>query len=519
MAVRGYPATTMSPFTILLIAVVATAVGVAFGYYLRYIVAAGKKGSIELEIKQMMLEAKEKAKKIEEETEKELKEKKKEVEKELKEKEEFVKKTESRILDREAFLDKREENVEKEVEQVKKKIEEVHAVKARVDELKAQTDKELERVAGLSKEDAKQELISRLEKDSEQDLVVRAQKLEQFAQEKLERKAQEILTTCIHRLGNAVTTDVLTTSITLPSEEIKGKIIGKEGRNIRTFERATGVDVLVDDTPGLITLSCFDPVRRQIARVALENLILDGRIQPAKIEEMVQKATEEINRIIKEKGEQAAYEAGVLGLDPRVLMIVGRLHFRTSYGQNVLQHSVEMAHIAGMLAEELGADVQIAKAGALVHDIGKAVDHDVQGTHVEIGRRILQKFGVDERIIKAMQSHHEEYPYETPESIIVQVADAISGGRPGARRDSVENYLKRLQGLEDIANSFEGIEKSYAISAGREVRIFVRPQEVSDMQARELARNIATRIEQEMKYPGEIKVAVIRENRAVEFAR
>lgn len=509
----------MSPLTILLIAVVAAGTGLAAGYYLRYIVAAGKKGSMELEIKQMMLEAKEKAKQVEEEAEKEAKDRKKEVDKEVKEKEDFIKKAESRILDREAFLDKREENVEKEVEEVKKKIEEVHVVKARVDELKTQTDKELERVAGLSKEDAKQELLRRLETESEQDLVVRAQKLEQFGQEQLERKAKDILTTAIHRLGNAVTTDVLTTSITLPSEEIKGKIIGKEGRNIRTFERATGVDVLVDDTPGLITLSCFDPVRRQIARVALENLILDGRIQPAKIEEGVVKATDEINRIIKEKGEQAAYEAGVLGLDPRVLMIVGRLHFRTSYGQNVLTHSIEMAHIAGMLAEELGADVQIAKAGALVHDIGKAVDHDVQGTHVEIGRRILQKFGVDERIILAMQSHHEEYPYETPESIIVQVADAISGGRPGARRDSVEHYLKRLQGLEDIANSFEGIEKSYAISAGREVRIFVRPQEVSDMQARELARNIATRIEQEMKYPGEIKIAVIRENRAVEFAR
>jgi len=489
------------------------------GYYLRYIVAAGKKGSMELEIKQMMLEAKEKAKKLEEEAEQKVEKKKEEFDKEVKEKEDFLKKTEGRIIDREAFLDKREQNIEAEVEQVKKKIEEVHAVKARVDAAKEETDKELARVAGLSKEEAKAELMSRLEKESEEDLVRRMAKLEQFSQEKLERRAQEILTTAIHRLGNAVTTDVLTTSINLPSEEIKGKIIGKEGRNIRAFERATGVDVLVDDTPGLITLSCFDPVRRQVARVALENLIMDGRIQPAKIEESVQKATDEINRIIKEKGEQAAYEAGVLGLDPRVLMIVGRLHFRTSYGQNVLQHSVEMAHISGILAEELGADVQIAKAGALVHDIGKAVDHDVQGTHVEIGRRILQKFGVDERIIQAMQAHHEEYPYETPESIIVQVADAISGGRPGARRDSVEHYLKRLQELEDIANSFEGIDKSYAISAGREVRIFVRPGEVSDIEARELARNVALRIEQELKYPGEIKVAVIRESRAIEVAR
>jgi len=509
----------MSPVITIIIALVTAGVGIGVGYYLRYIVAAGKKGSMELEIKQMMLEAKEKAQKIEEAAEKKAEEAKKTSEKEVKEKEEFVKKAESRVLDREAFLDKRQQDLDAEVEQVKKKIEEIHEVKARVDELKDKEDKELERVATLSKEDAKEELMNRLEKESQEDMVIRMQKLEQFGAEKLERKAQEILTTAIHRLGNAVTTDVLTTSIALPNEDIKGKIIGKEGRNIRAFERATGVDVLIDDTPGLITLSCFDPVRRQIARVALENLIIDGRIQPAKIEEQVTKATEDINRIIKEKAEEAAYEAGVMNMDPRLMLILGRLHFRTSYGQNVLQHSVEMAHISGLLAEELGADVQIARAGALLHDIGKAVDHDVQGTHVEIGRRMLQKFGVDERIIQAMQAHHEEYPYETPESIIVQVADAISGGRPGARRDSVENYLKRLQDLEDIANSFEGIDKSFAISAGREVRVFVRPQEVSDMEARELARNIALRIEQDMKYPGEIKVAVIRENRAVEFAR
>lgn len=511
--------TNMSPLLIVLSLVVAGAAGTAFGYYLRYIIAAGKRGSMELEIKQMMLEAKEKANKIEEEAEKKSKAEAAERSKEIKEKEDFVKKAESRILDREAFIDKRQQDLDKEVEHVKKKIEEVHAVKARADELLATQGKELERIAALSKDDAKNELMARIEKESQEDMVVRVQKLEQFGKEQLEKRARDILTTSIHRLGNAVTTDVLTTSIALPNEDIKGKIIGKEGRNIRAFERATGVDVLIDDTPGMITLSCFDPVRRQIARVALENLILDGRIQPAKIEESVVKATEEINRIIKEKGEQAAYEAGALGLDPRVLMIVGRLHFRTSYGQNVLAHSVEMAHIAGLLAEELGADVQVARAGALVHDIGKAVDHDVQGTHVEIGRRILQKFGTDERIIKAMQSHHEEYPYETPESIIVQVADAISGGRPGARRDSVEHYLKRLQELEDIANSFPGIEKSYAISAGREVRIFVRPEEMSDLEARDLARNVALRVEQELKYPGEIKIVVFRESRAIEYAR
>jgi len=281
----------------------------------------------------------------------------------------------------------------------------------------------------------------------------------------------------------------------------------------------SGVEVIVDDTPGAITLSSFDPVRRQVARVALENLILDGRIQPAKIEKEMEKAEQEINKIIKEKGQQAAFECGVYNLDPRITSILGRLHFRTSYGQNVLQHSVEMAHMAGVIAEELGANVAVAKAGSLLHDIGKAVDHEVSGTHVEIGRRILQKFGASEEIIKAMQAHHEEYPYETVESVIVQVADAISGARPGARRDSVENYLKRLEDLETIAKSFPGVEKAYALQAGREIRIFVTPDKISDLDAQKAAREIAVRIENELKYPGEIKVTVIRETRVIEFAR
>ncbi len=279
------------------------------------------------------------------------------------------------------------------------------------------------------------------------------------------------------------------------------------------------LEVIIDDTPGTITISAFDPVRRAIAVRALERLIQDGRIQPAKIEETVDEAKEDIGKIIKEQGEKAAYESGVINLDPRIITILGRLHFRTSYGQNVLQHSIEMAHLAGMLAEELGADQHISRAGALLHDIGKAVDHEIQGTHVEIGRRILQKFGADERITKAMQAHHEEYPYETLESIIVQTADSISGGRPGARRDSVENYLKRLSDLEGIADAFPGVEKSFAIQAGREVRVFVTPGEVNDLQAKEMAREIAKRVEQELKYPGEIKINVIRESRTVEFAR
>jgi len=337
--------------------------------------------------------------------------------------------------------------------------------------------------------------------------------------ERLEAKARNILTAVIHRLGSAVNAEVTTLSVAIPSEEVKGKIIGKEGRNIKAFERATGVDVLIDDAPDKITLSSFDPLRRHVAKVALEKLIADGRIQPAKIDEIVEKTKKEMADLIKQKGEEAAYEAGVVGLDPKLIALLGRLHFRTSYGQNVLQHSVEMAHIAGMLATELGADPDVARAGALLHDIGKAVDHEVSGTHVEIGRRILEKFAIDKRVIQAMQSHHEEYPYETPESMIVQTADAVSGGRPGARRDTVERYLERLGDLERIAASFPGVEKSYAIAAGREIRVFVNPGKVSDIAMHKMARDIATRIQEELKYPGEIKVNMIRENRVVEFAR
>ena len=338
-------------------------------------------------------------------------------------------------------------------------------------------------------------------------------------EEKLEKKAQEILTSSIHRMGNSVASDVLSTTISIPSDDIKGKIIGKEGKNIRAFEKETGVELIVDDTPGAITISSFDPIRRQIARVALEDLIIDGRIQPARIEKIVEEARGKINKITKEKGEQAVYECGIYNLDPRIVSILGRLHFRTSYGQNVPQHSIEMSHIAGILAQELGANVEIAKAGALVHDIGKAVDHEIQGTHIEIGKRILQKFGSNEDIIKAMESHHEDVPFTSLESVIVQVADSISGGRPGARRDSVENYLKRLKELEGIANSFEGIEKSYALQAGREIRIFVKPEDVSDTEAKKLAREIALKIEKDLKYPGEIKVNVIRESKTIEYAR
>ncbi len=504
---------------ILIIIIIVALGGVSFGYFLRWVISLGQRGSMELEIKKTILVAKEEAQKITESAEKKTSQRLEEIKKEEKEKGREYKKTEERLIKKEELLDKRQSDIDNEVENIKKSIEEIKKIKENTELDVKKVHTELERVSSLTSEEAKTEILSNVEKQSEEDILIKMQKLEAEGSERLERRAKDILAISIQRLASSTATNTMTTVVSIPSDDIKGKIIGKEGRNIRAFERAAGVEIIVDDTPGSIVISSFDPIRRQIARVALENLILDGRIQPAKIEDIVEKAKEEINKIIKEKGEQAVYECGIFNLDPRIVSILGRLYFRTSYGQNVLQHSIEMAHIAGMIAEELGADIAIAKAGALLHDIGKAVDHEVQGTHVEIGRRILQKFGADVEIIKAMQAHHEEYPYETIESIIVQTADSISGGRPGARRDTVENYLKRLQELEAISNSFKGVEKSYALQAGREIRIFVTPEEISDLEAKQLARDVALRVEQELKYPGEIKVNVIRESRTVEFAK
>lgn len=509
----------MSLKVLFLLLGVATLLGAVIGYVFRLLSVGARRNSIEVEVKRMLLDAREHAEKITAEAEATAREKLATAEASLQEKEEKITRAEDRVFKREEALDKKQNDLDTEIATVKSKIDEIKKIKERADALLGERAEALAQVAGLSKDQAKEQLLAEVERESDSDLMMRVQKLERDGMEKLEHRAKEILTTAIHRMGNSVAADTMATAVTIPNDEIKGKIIGKEGRNIKAFERATGCEVIIDDTPGSIVLSSYDPLRRAVARIALENLILDGRIQPAKIEETVEKAKNDVQKIIKEKGEQAAFEAGVLNLDPRLITILGRLHFRTSYGQSVLQHSVEMAHLAGMIAEELGANPAVARAGALLHDIGKALDHEVQGTHVEIGRRVLQKFGVSEEVVKAMQSHHEEYPYETPESVIVQVADAISGGRPGARRDSVENYLKRLADIEEIANSFTGVEKSYAIAAGREVRVFVKPDEMSDFAARELARNIANRIESDLKYPGEIKVLVIRETRSIEFAR
>ena len=503
----------------LLLALLAASAGIGFGYLLRLIISLGRKGSMELDIKQMELSSREEAQRIISEAETKGEEIIEKVQGEIKEREDRAKKAEDRLIKKEEFLDKRILDLDKESENIKSRAVEIHTLKERADALVLKRQTDLSKVAGLSTVEARNELLRTVEKEAEEDLLIRMQKLETEGGERFESRAREILSTVIQRLAASTAGEMMSTTVSLPSDDLKGKIIGKEGRNIKAFERATGVEVIVDDTPNAITLSSYDPVRRAVARLALENLIADGRIQPAKIEDFVANAQAETNKIIKEKGEQAALECEVYNLDPKLLAILGRLYFRSSYSQNVLNHSIEMSHLAGMIAGEIGANVQVAKAGALLHDIGKALDHEVSGTHVEIGRRILQKFNVSEEVIKAMQAHHGEYPYETIESVIVQTSDAISGARPGARRDNIEHYLKRLEDLESIALSYDGVEKAYALQAGREIRVFVLPEKVSDFEAKKMARDIAIRIEGELKYPGEIKVNVIREARSIEFAR
>lgn len=478
------------------------------GYAIRTLVSQVKQKSIDLDIKNKELTAREHARSILEKAEARAEE----LRNEYKSKEEY-------LLKKEALIDARQKDVETENHRLKNLDTAYYKKTEELKEKEASITTEIERIAGMSADDVKTMLEERIEKQYATDLLVRIRKLEEYARETLGNRAREIIVDTIERMASSVVQEVTTTTISIPNDEVKGKIIGKEGRNIRSFERAAGVEIIIDDTPGSIVISSFDPIRRQVARVALENLILDGRIQPAKIEEFIENAQANINKITKEKGEWAVHELGIYNLDPRIVGILGRLWFRTSYGQNVLQHSVEMARMAAMMAEELGADVMIAKAGALVHDIGKALDHEITGTHIEIGIRLLRKFGADERIIDAMKSHHGDYPHASIESVIVTSVDALSGGRPGARRDTLENYLKRLGELEEIANRFPGVEKSYALSAGREIRVFVHPHHINDMQAHALAREIVESIEQELKYPGEIKVTVIREERIIEFAR
>lgn len=493
--------------------------GVGFGYLLRQTIAAQRKNSAELIVKKSLLDAKTQSQEIVLDAKNKAADIVEEASKEVKKREAELRKFDERLGHKEELLEKKTADLDRENEAIKSKVEKIKEIQEELANQELVKQKELEKISGLSQEEAKNILIASVEKTEGENLLERLRKLELQGEKRLELKARDILAAIIQRIASSTASEVTTTNVAIPSDDLKGKIIGKEGRNIRSLERAAGVEIIVDDTPGTIIISSFDPVRRHIAKTALEDLIIDGRIQPARIEEAVEKAKSQIEKIMKDAAEAACYEVGIFDLDQRLLQLLGRLKFRTSYGQNVLQHSIEMAHLSGMLASELQGNVAIAKKGALLHDIGKAVDHEIQGTHVEIGRRILQKFGVDNAVIQAMQSHHEEYPYETLESIIVQTADAVSASRPGARRDTVENYLKRLQDLEAIANSFEGVVKAYAIQAGREIRIFVSPDKVTDVEAKKMARSIADRIEQELKYPGEIKVHVIRENRVLEYAR
>lgn len=489
------------------------------GFYLRHLQAYTKKTSIEFEIKEKLVEAEKKAIDIQERAENKANKIEEEAKIERKNQEEKLETRESHLIRREEVIDNRQIDLDSQRELLQGKVEEIKALKLRLDERKNEIDKKLEEVAGLTIEDAYSKLIKKIELERASDLQARLQKIERLGSEYFEEKAKNILLSAIHRVGNNIPSNIMIAHVEISKDDLKGKIIGKEGRNIRAFERITGVDVLVDDTPGYIVLSSFDPIRREIARVAMEELLEDGRIQPAKIEEVVEKARKEVAKVIKEMGEKACYDANVPNLHPDLVSILGRLHFRTSYGQNVLWHSVEMAHLAAIIAEEVGADIAVSRAGALLHDIGKTVSHEVAGTHVEIGIRILQKYQVDEKVILAMRAHHEEYPYETLESIIVQVADAISGGRPGARSDSVENYIKRLTDLETIATTSKGVLKAFAIAAGREIRVIVNPETLSDFETHVLARNIANDIEGKLHYPGEIKVHVIRETRVISYAR
>ena len=504
---------------LVLIGVIALAIGSILGYLARQSIAKKQVGTIEAKLEKMTEEAKREAKDVVIKAKDKAIKILEEAKREQKEREQQIMLLEDRLERKEQNLDTKTQEVEKKYADILEKAEKVKEIKEQLTQLQAQKLAELERVANLTQEQAKEELLAQVEKEEESVLLERMRKLEQEGKEELEKKARDILTLSMQRYSASQAAEITTSSVTLPSDDLKGRIIGKEGRNIKTLEKLTGVEVIVDDTPGAIVISAFDPIRRQIAKVALEKLMSDGRIQPARIEDAVEKSKEEITEKIGEAGKAAVYDTGVAGLDPKLIKILGRLSFRTSYGQNVLLHSLEVAHLAATIAGEIGADANLAKKAGLLHDIGKAVTHEVQGSHVEIGKMILQKFNVSEDVIKTMQAHHEEYPYESLESVIVQVADQISGARPGARKDTLEAYLKRLEELEKVANSFEGVEKSYAIQAGREIRIFVQPEKLDDLAAKKLARQIADKVQQELQYPGEIKVTVIRETRTIEYAR
>lgn len=430
-----------------------------------------------------------------------------------------IRQTENRLAERETNLDKKLDQIDERAEKLRKNETEVEKLKNEVMEIRVRQTEKLEKIAKLSRKEAEEKLLSLAEKSMTQDMVNLVAKLQKNAVEDAEERAQTILVSAMERISSEVTADRTVTALKLPDDEMKGRIIGKEGRNIQAIQRATGVDVLVDDTPGMVVLSSFDPVRRQVARLSLELLMKDGRINPARIEEVVEKAQREIDKEINRAGEDAAREVGLSGLPREMLRLLGELKFRTSYGQNVLKHSTEMANIAGLIAEEIGANVKIAKTAALFHDVGKAVTHKIEGKHAQIGAELAEKYGMDTRVVNAIAAHHDDIEATTPEAIIVKITDAMSAARPGVRNAAAENFAERMRELENVATSFDGIDKAYAISAGREIRVIVKPERVDDLSAIKMARDIADKIESTMQYPGVIKVNIIRETRAEEYAK
>lgn len=498
--------------------VVGCVVGSAIGYWYRKQVAAKTTGSAEAKAEQIIQEAKSKTQELllqaKDKSIKFLEEAKRE---EAERRQDLVQ-TQRRLEKRESMFDEKLLDLENKQVKLQNKAKEIEKIKEDIGALKQTQVVQLEKVAGMDKAAAVVLLEQRVEEESKDALLSRLRKLQEQGAEELDRKAKELMTVIIQRCSTSHAAETTTTNVQLTSDEMKGRIIGKEGRNIKRIEELTGVEILIDDTPQTIVVSGFSPIRRHLAKRALEMLMEDGRIHPSRIEDCVERAKKDLALDIKKAGEDTMYEVGITGFDPKLVSILGRLKYRTSYGQNVLRHSVEVAFLAAMLAEHLGADVSVARKGGLLHDIGKSVDHEVQGTHPEIGRDIAKKFGLSDEIIAPILHHHDDYP-PTLEAVIVKAADAISGSRPGARKDTYENYIHRLEELENVALSFQGVDKVYAIQAGREVRVFVRPDQIDDYNANKLAKDIALKIEQELKYPGEIRVTVIRETRVIEYAR
>lgn len=498
-------------------------VAFVIGYLFRKYLVESKIASVESEAKRILEEAEKEAEAKKREALLEAKEEvlklRNEMEKESRERRSELQRLERRLVQKEETLDRKVDLIEKKEEMLNRKESEIEATKAKLSEIYNRQISELERISGMNSEEAKQMLLSGIEKEIQHEAAMLIKEIENKAREEGEKRARDIISLAIQRCAADHVAETTVAVIPLPSDEMKGRIIGREGRNIRAFETLTGIDLIIDDTPEAVILSGFDPIRREVARIALEKLIVDGRIHPARIEEMVDKAQKEVDIQIREAGEQATFETGVHGLHPELVTLLGRLKFRTSYGQNVLKHSIEVAHLAGLMAAEIGADIQTAKRAGLLHDIGKAVDHEVEGPHVAIGVELAKKYRESQEVIHAIATHHGDEEPRSIVAVLVQAADAISAARPGARRETLEAYIKRLTKLEEIANSFEGVEKSFAIQAGRELRIMVKPEKVDDMGAVRLVRDITKKIEKELDYPGQIKVVIIRETRVVDYAK